>query len=197
MATIGLKDIYFAPILEDGENGTTYDDPIKIGRAIQANVQPQTNTADLRADDAVAETAESRGPIVVSVGVDDLDKEAQATLFGMGINKDGVLVDNINDRAPYGALMFRSEKANGYYRYVVLYKGKFTLPEEDYETKQETPAFQTPTVEGRFISRRSDGAYRSIVDEDDDDVDESIIDRWFEAPYEPSGNDGNVGGVEG
>src|SRR5690625_1102854 len=143
MATIGLKDIYFAPILEDNEDGTEYDAPVRIGKAMQANIQPQSNTADLRADDGVVETAESRGPTTVSVGVDDISKEAQAVIFGKRINNDGVLVDNINDRPPYGALMFRAEKANGYYRYVVLYKGKFTLPEADYETKQETPAFQT------------------------------------------------------
>lgn len=184
MATVGLRDIYFAPILEDTEEETTYDEPVKIGRAMQANVQPQFNSADLRADDGVAETAEARGVTTVTVGTDDIGKEAQAVLFGREINDDGVLIDSDNDRPPYGALMFRSEKASGAYRYVVLYKGKFTLPEEDYETKQETPAFQTPTIEGRFLRRRSDGRYGAQVDEDDEDINESIIDSWFDTPYE-------------
>jgi len=194
MATVGLRDIYFAPIEEDNETKTTYDDPIRIGRAMQANVQPQFNTADLRADDGVAETAEARGVTTVTVGTDDISKEAQAVIFGKKINDDGVLVDSQDDRPPYGALMFRSEKANGAYRYVVLYKGKFTPPEEEYETKQETPAFQTPTIEGRFLARRSDGKFGAQVDEDDEDIEESVIDTWFDKPYEETGNGGGVEG---
>lgn len=194
MATIGLRDIYFAPIINDDETGTTYDEPIRIGRAMQANIQPQFNTADLRADDVVAETAEARGVTNVTVGTDDITKEAQAVIFGKKINNDGVLVDSADDRPPYGALMFRSEKANGAYRYVVLYKGKFTPPEEDYETKQETPAFQTPTIEGRFLARRSDGKFGAQVDEDDTEVTQTVIDNWFNEPYEE--NNGG-GGVEG
>ena len=195
MATVGLRDIYFAPIIKDDENGTEYDAPIKIGRAMTANVQPQFNTADLRADDGVAETAESRGATTVSVQTDDISKEAQAVIFGKTINEDGVLLDNEDDRPPYGALMFRSEKANGAYRYVVLYKGKFTLPEANYETKQETPAFQTPTIEGRFIRRASDNLHGAEVDEDDESVSQTIIDNWFNEPYEPG--EGVGGGVEG
>src|SRR5699024_7493414 len=184
MATVGLKDIYFAPIDEDTETETTYDEPIRIGRAMQANIQPQFNNAELRADDGVAETAEARGVTNVTVEADDIDKEAQSVIFGKKVNDDGVLMDSQDDRPPYGALMFKSEKANGSYRFVVLYKGKFTPPEEDYETKQETPAFQTPTIEGRFLARRSDGRFGAQADEDDSDIDDSIIDNWFDEPYE-------------
>lgn len=184
MATVGLKDIYFAPIDEDTETETTYDEPIRIGRAMQANIQPQFNNAELRADDGVAETAEARGVTNVTVEADDIDKEAQSVIFGKKVNDDGVLIDSQDDRPPYGALMFKSEKANGSYRFVVLYKGKFTPPEEDYETKQETPAFQTPTIEGRFLARRSDGRFGAQADEDDSEIDDSIIDNWFDEPYE-------------
>ena len=92
-------------------------------------------------------------------------------------------------------MAFRAEKANGAYRYVVLYKGKFTPPEANYETKQETPAFQTPTINGRFLRRNSDGLHGAQVDEDDQDLDQSIIDNWFNEPYEVNGGSG--GGVEG
>lgn len=184
MATIGLRDIYFFPIEEDTEDETTYKEGIRIGKAMQANVQPTFNSAELRADDGVAETADARGVTTVTVETDDLSKKAQSVMFGKEINDDGVLVDSEDDKPPYGSLAFRSEKANGAYRYVVLYKGKFTLPEQNYETKQETPAFQTPTSTGRFIRRNSDRRYGTEVDEDDDDIDEEIIDNWFEEPYE-------------
>ncbi|MBO1003736.1 major tail protein [Pseudogracilibacillus auburnensis] len=184
MATIGLRDIYFFPILTDTEEDTTYDTGIRIGKAMQANVQPSFNSAELRAEDGVAATADARGVTTVTVQTDDLSKKSQSVMFGKKINSDGVLVDSEDDRPPYGALAFRSEKANGAFRYVVLYKGKFTLPESNYETKQETPAFQTPTTTGRFIRRESDRLYGNDADDDDSEIDKSIFDNWFDAPYE-------------
>lgn len=184
MATVGLRDIYFFPILTDTEEETTYDEGVRIGKAMLANIQPQFNSADLRADDGVAETADARGVTNVSVQTDDMSKKSQSVTLGKKINDDGVLIDSEDDRPPYGALAFKSEKANGAYRFVVLYKGKFTPPESNYETKQETPAFQTPTINGRFIRRASDGRYGAEVDEDDEDLDQTIVDNWFDAPYE-------------
>ncbi|MEK4871580.1 major tail protein [Niallia sp. FSL W8-1348] len=184
MATVGLKDVYFAKILTDDETGTTYDTPKRVGRAITANVQPQFNTADLRADDGVAETAESRGVTNVGLNTDDLSPDTQGYVLGKKVNSDGVLIDSEDDRPPYGALMFRAEKANGAYRYVVLYKGKFTPPETNYETKQETPAFQTPTINGRFLRRQSDNKIGAQVDEDGEGVADGIVDNWFKSVYE-------------
>lgn len=184
MATVGLKDIYFAPIIEDTEEGTTYDTPFRVGKGITANIQPQYNTADLRADDGVAETTESRGITTVTLNTDDLTSTVESKLLGKKINSDGVLIDSEDDRPPYGALMFRAEKANGAYRYQVLYKGKFTPPENNYETKQETPTFQTPTINGRFLRRVSDRSFGGKVDEDDPTIDQAIIDNWFKAVYE-------------
>lgn len=195
MATIGLRDIYFFPILTDTEEETTYDKGVKIGKAMLANIQPQFNSADLRADDGVAETADARGVTNVSVQTDDISKKAQSVVLDKKIDGNGVLIDSEDDRPPYGALAFKSEKANGAYRFVVLYKGKFTPPESNYETKQETPAFQTPTINGRFIRRTSDRDYGAEVDEDDDSLDQKIIDDWFDAPYEKNSDGG--GGVEG
>src|SRR5699024_3709655 len=131
----------------------------------------------------------------IDVQTDDISKEAQSVVLGKTINDDGVLMDSDDDRPPYGALAFRSEKANGSYRYVVYYKGKFTPPETNYETKQETPAFQTPTINGRFLRRESDNMHGAQVDEDDEDISDSVIDNWFTEVYE--GGNGNDGGVEG
>ncbi|WP_277679544.1 major tail protein [Gracilibacillus dipsosauri] len=184
MATIGLKDIYYALITSDDDTGTVYGTPKKMGKAMTANIQPTYNTADLRADDGVADTAESRGVTTVSLQTDDLSKEVQADLFGKKINNDGALTDSEDDKSPYVALMFRSEKANGYYRYTVLYKGKFTPPAKNYETKQETPVFQTPTTEGRFLRRASDRLIGQELDEDDDTITPTIFDTFFDSVYE-------------
>lgn len=183
MATVGLKDLHYAILTNDDDTGTDYESVKKIAGAITANMSTTYNTSDLRADDGVAETAESKGITTVSLNTKDLPKEAKADLLGQTINNDGVLIESDNDRPPYVAIGFRSEKANGEYRHVWLYKGKFTLPETNYETKQETPAFQTPTLEGRFLSRLSDGERKAEVDSDDEEISESVIANWFSGVY--------------
>lgn len=184
MATVGLKDIYYAIVTSDGEEDTVYETPKRMGKAMTANVQPQFNTGELRAEDGVAETAEARGVTNVVINTDDLTKDVQSDIYGKEVNSEGVLIDSEDDKPPYLALMFRSEKANGAYRHTVLYKGKFTPPESNYETKQETPAFQTPTTNGRFLRRNSDNRIGAQVDEDDEDIGETVISDWFTKPYE-------------
>lgn len=195
MATVGLRDLHYAKITNDADTGTEYGEIKKIAGAITANMSTAYNTANLRADDGVVATAEAKGVTTVTLNTSDLSKAVKADLLGQTINEDGVLIEGDHDVAPYVAIGWRSEKANGEFRYVWLYKGKFHLPEENYETKQETPAFQTPTLNGQFIARQSDKERKAEVDSDDEEISQSVIDNWFNAVYEGSTNGG--GGVEG
>lgn len=194
MATVGLRDLHYAIITNDDETGTEYGEIKRIAGAITANLSTAYNTANLRADDGVVATAEAKGVTTVTLNAADLTKEVKADLLGQTINEDGVLIEGDHDTPPYVAIGWKSEKANGEFRFVWLYKGKFHLPEENYETKQETPAFQTPTLNGQFIARESDRERKAEVDSDDAGIDQSIIDNWFNEVYTAS-NGG--GGVEG
>src|SRR5690625_4620332 len=116
MATVGLRDVHYAILTSDDETGTVYGEVKKIAGAITANLSTTYNTAELRADDGVAETAESKGVTTVSLNVKDLPKEAKADLLGQTINEDGVLIESDDDRPPYVAIGFKSEKSNGEFR---------------------------------------------------------------------------------
>lgn len=194
MATIGLDNVYYALITSDDESGTKYETPKKFAPAMNLTRTPAYNRSNLRADDGVIATAGAKGPTAVSVGVSELTKEAKEDILGRETNSDGVSVGNKKDRPNDVALMARSEKANGEYKYIVLYKVQFNPPEETMETKQETPAFNTPTLEGESIPRLSDGNEDADVDSDDDDIDQTVIDNWFDKVYETGSGDGGVEG---
>ncbi|MEK4141147.1 major tail protein [Paenibacillus sp. FSL M7-0547] len=175
---IGFKDLYYAKVIEDSKTGVTYGTPARIAKAISGTVTPTVNTETLFADDGPSESASSIGGIEVTLGVDDLSLPTQADLLGKTL-VNGVLIDSADDIAPDVAIGFRSLKSNGKYRFVWLLKGKFSLPEESYETKGDTPTFQTPEISGNFVIRDYDGRWRLTGDEDVAGF--TAAETWFDA----------------
>jgi phi13 family phage major tail protein len=120
----------------------------------------------------------------VAIGTDNLSKQVQADLLGHDINSEGVLIKKSSDLAPYVAIGFRSEMSNGKFRFVWLYKGKFQPVEQTYQTKEGTPAFQTPTINGTFMRRDFDNQWKAQVDEGEEGVDPAVNQNWLSAVYE-------------
>lgn len=178
---VGLKDLHFAILVEDDSTGTAYETPERIAGAINAKINPKSNTETLYADDGPSETATALGEIEVEIEVKDLPLAVQAKLFGHKL-ENGVLIKSADDTAPYVALGFRSKKSNGKYRFVWLYKGKFELPEQDYQTGEDKPKFQTPKAKATFIKRDSDGRWQAIGDEDETGFKAGAT--WFTEVYE-------------
>lgn len=173
---VGLKDLHYAILTQDDANGVAYDTPVKIAGAINATISPTTNTETMYADDGPAEVATALGEISVELQVKDLPLDAQAALLGHTVS-NGMLVKKATDQAPYVAIGFKSIKSNGKYRFVWLYKGKFTTPEQEYQTKEDAPTFQTPTISGSFVKRDFDEAWQVVGDEDM--VGFTLASTWF------------------
>lgn len=180
---VGLKDIHYAKLLKDDKTGVTYDTPKWLAPAISANISPAVNSATLNADDGPIITANSLGEIAVEIGVADISLDARADILGQTINSDGVLVDNADDEAPEIALGFRRTLHDGTSRLVWLLKGRFRLPNEEAQTKQGTPSFQTPTINGTFLKRIYDGNWRFLMDTGRAGANQTAIDNWFKEVY--------------
>lgn len=184
---IGLKDLFFAEI--DDTTGD-YGTPYRIAKAIEATVTPNVSNAVLYADDGAAESSSGEGETEIGLNVDALAISIYAKLLGKTVVKGGV-ADSTGDVAPNGALLFRSLKSNGKYRYIVYYKGNFQVPEETYKTKGESIEYNTPTINGVFVhsnkilDAKGNGVKRFIIDEDDENADADVISDWFTEVYNP------------
>lgn len=180
-AAVGLKNIYFAVLSKDDSTGATYGTPKKISPALSANVSPTVNSATLNGDDGPILTANALGEIKVELGVSDVPFEIQAELLGSKINPDtGLLIDNADDQAPEVALGFERTMSDGSSRFTWLLKGKFMLFNEEAKTKEGTPSFQTPTIEGTFLKRAFDGNWRFRVDSSNEKS-ADLVASWFTA----------------
>lgn len=179
MAIKGLKNLHYAVITEENDKETVYGEVKPFGPAIAVNIQPSINRANLRADDKVLFSDSEKGPITVSVNTAYLEDEVESDVLGKTIHDNGLISDNVGDNAPYIAIGGEAASARGGSEFFWLYRVKLAPAEENKETKQETPTYQTPNLEGEAIPRIHDGEEKVKAWSGNDKIDQSVFDNWF------------------
>ncbi len=192
MAQIGLSDLYYAPITEAASTGVeTYGTPVKLAKAISANININTDDATLYADDGADVVIKEFVDGSISLNVNDLSTAARAALLGAIIDTKGVLVSAAEDTPKPVAIGFKSRSASGGDRYFWLYRVVFAVPNEEINTKGQTIQFSSPTIVGT-ISRRNKAEasgkhlWKADVKDGVTGVDATVITGWFSAVYEPT-----------
>lgn len=181
MATIGLRDLYRAPITVDESGGEIYGSPVRMAKAISAEMSVEVAEAILYADDGADEVVKEFVSGELTLNVNDLMPADLAALLGQTQDADNVVFAGENDDPPYMAIGFRAKKANGMYKYLWLYKVKFAIPSENYTTKGDSIEFTTPEITGQFI-KRPDGLWKA---EHVALPTEAAAASWFTAVREP------------
>ena len=166
-STVGLKNMVIAPVTEDTETSTTYGDLQRVAGAIEATITPENNDPDIQYfDDVEGDVLYPDPELTFKTKLADLPLIVQEMLFSNKIDDNGVLIRTANDKPGYFAVGFMSEKANGTYRYVWLFKVRAKPVTETYATKEGTSITrQTGEVEWTAIKRTSDGRYQAVADE--------------------------------
>lgn len=177
---IGLQDISIAILKSDTTNGATYDAVEKLERSVSAKITPKSNSENLYSDDSIEDVAVNFSEVSVEIELNQLSMASRAKLLGSKI-VNGILVENKDDvtTSPYTALIFKSKKLNGKYRYVCLYKGKWELVEDDYNSQEDKIKTSTAKIKGTFMARTYDGNYRLMADSDDTGVVVADLEAWF------------------
>ena len=196
MATrIGCDNLVYAPMTTEDtpEQAPAYGEVTKAIGVMSLNINPNGAQETLFADDGPMETASTLGKIEVEIQKAELTTKDKANLLGHTIDGNGALIYGDSDIAPWHAVGFRTLKSNGKYRYVWLYKGKFTEPEDNNETKGDSINFQSDTIKGQFtrltyavkVGEKTIRPWKYELNEDDEGVDQTAIQSWFTAPVMP------------
>lgn len=187
-STIGLKDLVTAELLTDTASELTYGPVESVAGFIKASIKDSSGKADVqRADDREYDRLYPSPMLGFSTENADIPPALRAKFFGHKVDKNGVVVANENDQPPYRAFGFKSEKADGSYRYIWLYK---CIPvtrtsEDEFETKpKDSVSRQTGKIEWEVVTSKYTGDYRSFVD-DDTAAFASVKSTFFDAPYVP------------
>ncbi|MGX8701518.1 major tail protein [Caproiciproducens sp.] len=184
MATLGLRDLYMATVTEAADGAETFGTPKKLAQAISAKLTTTLADGTLYADDGVAEQVSEFANAKLVLEVADLADADTATLLGAKVDETSKIVfSNKDDAPPYVAIGFRAKKTGGKFRYVWLYKGKFSMPSEEFATKAEKIEFKSPTIEGTFQALNKNGAWKADITALPTDT---AAATWFTAVPEPA-----------
>ena len=127
-STIGLKNVVIAPLTVDTETECTYGTVQAVAGAIEATITPENADPDVQyADDIEFDVLYPDPKLSFSLKLADIPLTIQEMLLGNAVDDNGVLVRTATDKPPYFAVGFKSEKSNGKYRFVWLYKVRVVL----------------------------------------------------------------------
>lgn len=192
---IGCDNLVYAKMTTEDSTTTapTYGTVTLAPGVMSIKINPNGAQETLFADDGPMETASTLGKIEVEIQKTELTTANKADLLGHQIDSKGGLVYGDSDTPPWVAIGFRTLKSNGNYRYVWLYKGKFTEPEDSNETKGDSISFQTDTISGQFtrlnyaytVNGKSVRPWKYEMDQDNENSDSTVMSTWFSAPVFP------------
>lgn len=158
MARIGLNNFRYGILDDETEK---YNGALTLGKAIDCKVSLDLNSAELYADDTLAESDYSLKKGTVTISFDEDDDQTIAALTGHTYDTEKGIVRKDTDAAPivgFGRII--TKVISGAYKYKVefLNKVKFKDALPDEKTKGESIEFTTTTIEGT-IMKLKDGTW--------------------------------------
>lgn len=158
MAKIGLNNFKYS-VLDATEK---YNGAKSLGKAVDCKVTIENYTAELYADDTLAESDYTFKKGTVTLTIDEDDDTVFAELLGHKVDTETKeMVRKDTDVAPYvGVGRILTKVVNGAYKYKVefLPKVKFSEPAQEEQTKGDSIEFKTPTIEGT-VTKLADGTW--------------------------------------
>ena len=186
-STIGFKDVVIAPLTSDTEAGVEYGEVMPVVGAIEATIAPENSEPDVQyADDGEYDVVYPDPELTFTTRMADIPLDIQQIIFGSKVDANGVLLRNANDKPPYFAIGFKSEKADHTFRYVWLFKVRAKPMPANYNSKEgETITRQTPEVEWTAIKRNYDANYQAVADEGINGFTAEKAKTFLSTVYEP------------
>lgn len=187
-STIGLKNVVITPLTADTETEHTYGTVQAMAGAIEASVTPDNTDPDIMyADDIEFDTLYADPQLTFKLKMADIPLAIQEMLFANVIDDNGVLIRTAQDKPPYFAVGFKSEKSNSKFRFVWLFKVRAKPLTENFAIKEgDTVTRQNPEVEFTAIKRTHDGRYQAVADEGENGFTAEKGAAFLSTVYEPS-----------
>ena len=180
--------VNFSVLTTDTDEGHTYGELQLMAGAIEASITPENADPDIQyADDVEFDVLYPDPELAFKTKMADIPLSVQEMIFGNKIDDNGVLIRAASDKPPYYAVGFKSEKSDGTYRYVWLYKVRAKPVTENYQTKEGTSITrQTGEIEWTAIKRTHDGQYQAVADEGQNGFTQEKGKSFLQSVYEPA-----------
>ena len=171
---IGVDKLHYAKVTTDTDSETTYEASVSVPNVTEVGLEFNGINQIFRADNGAAYVYTGVGEVDLTINLGDLPPDDYAALIG-ATKVDGKISYKDGAEAPDVAVGFRTLKADGSYRYMWIYKGKFTIPNVDATTKEADVEFQPQVIEFKGYARKSDKHVFQRIDDDDSTLPEGDL----------------------
>lgn len=155
MASIGLKYVAWAQMATEPANAApTYGTGIELGKAVSANLTVTNAEAELYANDMLAEYVAEFVSAELTMEVDNISLQNQATLYG-ALYDNGEMQVGSEDTAPYGGIGgYQVLMVHGVRKYRAYFfpKAKAQMPDWTGTTKGASISFGTQPLNLRIAA---------------------------------------------
>lgn len=155
MARIGFKKAKYNKIVGNTYASLTSSTVPEFEKVIDEKFAPEYNSAELYANDGLAESDYSFKKGVLSLTIADDNDKLIAELFGSTMTgTDGEVTSNIEDTAPefgYGHIIPKMVSGARKYKVEFFPRVKFTKIANDNKTRGESVEFSTTSIEGTVM----------------------------------------------
>lgn len=181
MPIVGVEKLYVAVQTKDdiGAAGLTYNTPEYFQSVQEIDIKPKLNTEKLYAENKLWDQATTLDSVDVTINLTDLTSAQRAKVLGQTLAAEGGVYASADDQAPYVALLYKANLSSGGYRYGVLYKGQFTLPQDSAKGQEGKVAYQTPSIAATFQPTINNDMWEYHVDSTDANCPANIDSTWF------------------
>jgi len=162
MAYVNIKNLVWAEMTDVDE--MVYAAPLAVASLMSIKVDTKSSNDTLYGDGIPEENVLSIGETTFEAGVTNFPSLIASKMLGHTLDPlTGITSDHVDDLAPYGAIGFELEKADGTSDAFWYLKGRFEEVGVDGKQKEGKTSFSTPTLKATFLPR-ADGHRRFKLD---------------------------------
>jgi len=147
----GIEKCYVAIQTSDSESAVNYNTPKYYEGIQEFDMKPKQNTEKQYAENKLCDQASVLDSVDVSLALKSISSAQKSEILGQSIATEGGVYGSQKDEAPYVAILYKATIRGGF-RYGVLYKGMFTLPDDAFKGQEGKLVFQSPKISGVFQS---------------------------------------------
>lgn len=189
MPIVGIEKLYVADVTADTASTLTFGTPEYYEGIKKLGMKPKQSTEKLYGENRLWDQATAFDSCDVEIELTDLTSAQRVDILGQTTASAGGVYATKDDAAPYKAILYKAKiRANGAdaYRYGVIYKGLFELPDDSMDGEEGKKKFQTPKIKGAFQPLRKNGMWEYHVDTTDPNCPADIDTTWFTAVTVPT-----------
>lgn len=179
---INISNPVYCILLTDDSSEVTYEEEIKsLGEVMQVQLTPQTASGELFGNGIKTSKEDRLVGITMAMDITKIPPASTAEILGHEA-KDGVIIDNADDDAPFIAVGYQIEGTGKNKEYVWLLKGKAQPLNDSVQQRTTTINYSTQTLNVNFINRDFDGHLRFYADSTHEDFTAEQAKKWFSTP---------------